>query len=51
MKMHFIRNMEALNNVDVKSHVTEYEVITDAHIVGEFLYGPYYFTIWEFSNK
>ncbi|HHT9123170.1 MAG TPA: hypothetical protein ACFYEF_09920 [Candidatus Wunengus sp. YC63] len=51
MKMHFIRNMEALNNADVKSHVTEYEVIADAHIVGEFSYGPYHFTIWEFSNK
>lgn len=50
-RMYFIRNIEALKGEGVESHVTEYEVIADAHIVGEFTYGPYYFTIWEFSNK
>ncbi len=50
-RMYFIRNLEALKNVSADSDVVEYEVITDAHIVGEFTYGPYYFTIWEFSDK
>lgn len=50
-RMYFIRNIEALKGEGVESHVTEYEVIAYAHIVGEFTYGPYYFTIWEFSNK
>lgn len=50
-RMYFIRNIEALKGEGVESHVTEYEVIADAYIVGEFTYGPYYFTIWEFSNK
>ena len=50
-RMYFIRNIEALKDENVESHVDEYEVITDAHIVGEFTYGPYYFTIWELSDK
>ena len=53
-RMYFIRNIEALKNEDVKSHVLEYEVIADAPIYGKFTHGPceaYYFTIWEISNK
>ncbi len=50
-RMYFIRNIEALKGKGVESFVTEYEVIADAPIVGEFTYGPYYFTIWEVSNK
>lgn len=50
-RMYFIRNIEALKGEGVESHVSEYEIIADTHIVGEFTYGPYYFTIWEFSNK
>ncbi|RZN40354.1 MAG: hypothetical protein EFT35_02965 [Methanophagales archaeon ANME-1-THS] len=50
-KMFFIRNKEDLEKGDVKSRVTEYEVISDAHIVGDVTYGPYYLTIWEFSIK
>lgn len=29
----------------------EYEVISDAKIIGELEYGPYKFSMWEFSNK
>jgi hypothetical protein len=50
-RMYFIRNIEALKSEGVESHITEYEVIADTHIVGDFTYGPYYFTIWEFSTK
>lgn len=50
-RMYLVRNIDALKSEDVESHIVEYEVITDAHIVGEFTYGPYYFTIWEFSDK
>lgn len=49
--MYFIRNIKALKNEDVESHIAEYEVIADADIIGEFTYGPYYFTIWEISDK
>lgn len=50
-RMYFVRNIEALKDGDAESRVIEYEVITDAHIIGELNYGPYYFTIWEFSDK
>lgn len=50
-RMQFIRNIEVLTNKNIETHVTEYEVITDAHIVGEFTYGPYYFTVWEIGIK
>ena len=46
-RMYFIQNMEALKDEDVDSIVFEFEVIADAHIVGECTYGPYYFTVWE----
>lgn len=50
-RMWFIRNMEALENGDAEYDVKEYEVIADARIVGELTHGPYYFTIWEISDK
>ncbi len=51
-RMYFIRNIEALKkNKSIETHVTEYEVISDAEIVGELTYGPYFFTIWEFDLK
>lgn len=50
-QMFFLKNIEELKNPDVRSHVTEYEVITDANIIGNLTYGPYEFLIWEFSNK
>lgn len=50
-RMYFVRNIKALRNEDTKRIVKEYEVVTDADIVGEFNYGPYYFTIWEISDK
>lgn len=50
-RMYFIRNIEAFKNENIKRTVKEYEVITDADIIGEFSYGPYYFTIWEISDK
>lgn len=50
-RMYFIRNIHALKDEGVESHVAEYEVITDVHTVGAFDYGPYYFTLWEFSHK
>ena len=46
--MQFIRNIEALKKNSSDSIEFEYEVITDALIIGECDYGPYYFTIWEF---
>jgi hypothetical protein len=53
-RMYFIRNIKALEeNESFKTHVTEYEVTSDADIVGELIYGPYLFTIWErgFKNE
>jgi len=50
-RMYFIRNNKNLDEKDVISHVSEYEVITDAHIIGGFTYRPYEFIIWEFSDK
>jgi hypothetical protein len=50
-RMYFIRNIEALKDKDVESQAFEFEVITDADIVGKSTYGPYHFTIWEISNK
>lgn len=50
-RMLFLQNMDALKILDEeqKNKMTiEYEVTTDSTIVGEFEYGPYYFTIWEF---
>ncbi len=51
IRLYFIRNIEALKGKGVKSHVNEYEIITDAHIVGSIKYGPYDMMIWEFSRK
>jgi len=49
-RMHFIRNIEALESNNEKGKITqEYEVIADAYITGEFTYGPYYFTIWDYG--
>lgn len=50
-QMFWIRNKKYLKNELVESHITEYEVIADAHIVGGVTYGPYYFTIWEIGHK
>lgn len=50
-RMLFVRNIERLRQNPDKARTTEYQIIADAHIVGELTYGPYYFTIWEFSNK
>jgi len=47
-RMQFIRNIEALKKNSSDSNEFEYEVITDAPVLGECDYGPYYFTIWEF---
>ncbi len=49
-RMLFVRNIEALRESS-RARTTEYLVIVDAHIVGELSYGPYYFTIWEFTKK
>lgn len=49
--MYFLRNIEFLKKEDVESQSTEYEVITNAHIVGEWDFGPYRFGIWEFESK
>lgn len=50
-EMYFIRNIKELKKDDIETISTEYEVITDSHIVGDMKFGPYYFAIWEFSLK
>jgi len=50
-RLYFIRNIEALKDVDVQTQVTEYEIIADSDIVGSLTYDPYKCSIWEFSSK
>lgn len=47
-KMFIVRNLEAFNQNDEITSV-EYEVTTDANIVGEFIYGPYTLLLWDFG--
>lgn len=50
-RMFFIRNREVLLKEKVKGHVYEYELTTDAKILGYYTYDPYGFCIWEFADK
>lgn len=50
-RMYFIKNIDDLENKNIETHKIEYEVCTDGYTVGECNFGPYYFTIWEFSYK
>lgn len=50
-RMLFVRNMEYLGEQNIDYSDIEREVKTDAHIVGDFEYGPYTFAIWEFGYK
>lgn len=47
-KMFMIRNLETFHPNDEITSV-EYEVTTNAHIVGEFKYGPYSLSTWDFG--
>lgn len=47
-KMYMIRNLE-LFQPDAEILSVEYEVITDSNIVGQFKYGPYFFSLWDFG--
>jgi len=49
--LHFIRNLEYFESDDVNISTYEYEILAYSTIFGEFEYGPYYFTIWEFGIK
>jgi len=48
-RMFFIRNIDDLENKNVKSTEREIEVLTDGDTLGTCNFGPYYFCIWEFS--
>lgn len=48
--MYLIRNIEALKNENIQVHDTEYEIVVDSYIVGEFTYGPYTCGLWEFGQ-
>ncbi len=50
-RMFFIKNIDDLENENIEFHNIEYEVYADGYTVGECSFGPYYFTIWEFSYK
>jgi hypothetical protein len=50
-QIHFIRNIEELEKNRDESIIYEYEVIADANIIGHLEYGPYVFSMWEFSAK
>jgi hypothetical protein len=39
-RMAFIRNAKAIEDESVESITIEYEVVTDSHTSGEFIYGP-----------
>ncbi len=49
-RMLLIRNLQRAAE-DAESVTIEYQVFADAHIVGAMEYGPYYFIIWEITNK
>jgi len=50
-RMLFIRNMEDLEKEGIAFTEIEYEVITDANVIGELQYGPYFFRVWELTPK
>lgn len=51
-EMYFVRNIEWLRNDAAPRETWEYEVRTDADIVGEMHLGPYYLSVWEIGfNK
>ena len=49
-RLYLIRNIEALKNKNIQVHDTEYEIVVDSNIVGEFIYGPYTCGLWEFGQ-
>jgi len=49
--MYFIRNKKDVDNPEAEVHSVEYEVVTDANVIGDLNYGPYRFKIWEFNDK
>ena len=49
--MYFVRDFKEATKVGSEYSSVEYEVMADTHFVGEIEYGPFYFTIWEITNK
>lgn len=47
-KMYMIRTLESFQP-DAEILSLKYEVITDSNIVGQFKYGPYSFSLWDFD--
>lgn len=46
-EMYFVRNIKWLQDESAPSETWEYEVTTNAEVIGEMSYGPYYFSVWE----
>lgn len=46
-----MKNIEDIKDDKAEFNTYEFEVISDARIIGDLEYGPYKFSIWEFSNK
>jgi hypothetical protein len=49
--MYLIRDIKEGEKEGSEYFNVEYEVLVDTNIIGEIEYGPFYFTIWEFTNK
>jgi len=45
------KNIENLKAPDVERHTVEYQVLSDAEIIGGIDYGPYLLRPWEFNEK
>lgn len=50
-KMFLIQNLDDLSEVSAKFNTSEYEILTDAFVVGKLSFGPYDLSIWEFGVK
>ena len=50
-KLHFVKNIEDTKHEKANCTTFEYEVISDSNIIGNLEYGPYSFSMWEFSDK
>lgn len=50
-EMYFATNWRVSGVGAVATEVDEFEVTTDVHVVGELVFGPYFFTIWDFGLR
>ncbi len=44
------KNIDDLSAENIERHTTEYQILSDAHIIGQITYGPYVMRPWEFSE-